>query len=86
MGRNADLGQAQHEVLGDAVVEHPLAGDHALLGVVEGGRVILEILDQRARLRSLEQDLALAFVNPPASHFATVDPDPKPPGSRPRPQ
>jgi energy-coupling factor transporter ATP-binding protein EcfA2 len=53
-------------------VEHALAGDHALLLIVEGGRVVLEILDQRAGLRPLEQDLGLAFVNLAATAHATV--------------
>jgi hypothetical protein len=63
MRRHPDLLQPHHQVFGDAVVEHALAGDHALLLVVEGGGVVLEILDQRARLRTLEQDLGLAFVD-----------------------
>ena len=62
MGGDADLGQPQHQVFADAVVEHALAGDHALLGAVEGGGVVLEVLHQGARLRPLEQDLGLAFV------------------------
>ena len=34
-----------------------------LLLRVEGGGVVLEILDERAGLRSFEQDLGLAFVD-----------------------
>src|SRR3546814_18442591 len=50
-------------MLGNAVVEHPLAGDRALFLGVEGGRVVLEILDERAGLRTLIEDLGLAFVD-----------------------
>ena len=57
-------------ILGDAVVEHALAGDRALLLVVEGGGVVLEVLDERAGLGPLEQDLGLAFVDAAAAgHF-----------------
>ncbi len=72
VGRHADLGQPHHQVFGDAVVEHALAGDDALLLVVEGGGVVLEVLDQRAGLGPLEQDLGLAFVDLPAAAHATV--------------
>ena len=54
-------------MLGDAVVEHALAVDRTLLLGVEGGGVVLEILDQRARLRALVEDLGLAFVDLAAS-------------------
>ena len=51
-----------HQVFADAVVQHALAGDDALLGAVAGGGVVLEILHQGAGLRSLEQDLGFAFI------------------------
>ena len=63
MGRDADRAEQGEDMLGDAVVEHALAGDRALLLGVEGGRVVLEILDQRARLGTLVEDLGLAFVD-----------------------
>ena len=72
MGRDADRAEPQHQILGDPVVEHALAGDHALLLVVEGGRVVLEVLDQGAGLRSLEEDLGLALVDGAATALATV--------------
>ena len=59
MGRHADLVQPQHDVFGDAVVEHALAADHALLLGVEGAGVVLEILDDRARFRPSYRTLAL---------------------------
>src|SRR3954470_7673535 len=63
MRRDADLAELGHQVFGDAVVEHALAGDRALLLVVEGAGVVFEILHQGARLRSFEQDLGLALIN-----------------------
>ena len=46
-------------IFADAVVEHALAGDRALLLVVEGGGVVLEILDERAGLGPSNSTLAL---------------------------
>ena len=67
MRGHADLVEPRHQVLGDAVVEHPLAGNHALLLVVESGGVVLEILHQGAGLGPFVEDLRLAFVDPPAT-------------------
>ena len=63
VGRDADRAEQREDVLGDAVVEHALAVDRALLLGVEGGRVVLEILDERARLGTFVEDLGLAFVD-----------------------
>ena len=52
------------DVLGDAVVEHALAFDQRVLLGVEGGRIVLEMLDERAGLGPFVQDLGLAFVDP----------------------
>ena len=47
----------------------PLPSMHRLLVGVEGGGVVLEILDERAGLRPLVEDLGLAFVDhAPALH------------------
>src|SRR5207248_1076373 len=61
MGRDADFGEAQHQELADAVVEHALAGDRAALLVVEGAGVVLEVLHDGAGFRPLEQHLGLAL-------------------------
>ena len=59
----------------DAVVEHALAVDRAALLRVEGGGVVLEILDQRAGLGTLVEDLGLAFVDLAATgHKAVATP------------
>ena len=63
VGRDADRLERGEDMLGDAVVEHALAVDRAALLRVEGGRVVLEILDQRAGLGTLVEDLGLAFVD-----------------------
>ena len=51
------------QILGDAVVEDAFALDLVVLLVVEGGGVVLEMLDERARLRPFIENLGLAFVN-----------------------
>ncbi len=55
--------QPRHHELADAVVQHALAFQHRLLLGVEGGRVVLEILDQRAGLGTLVEDLGLPLVD-----------------------
>jgi hypothetical protein len=63
MGRHADRVQLRHQVFADAVVEHALAVERRFLGRVEGGGVVLEILDERSGLGPLIEDLGLALVN-----------------------
>jgi hypothetical protein len=60
---NPDRVQVLHDEPADLVVDHALAFEDRLLLGVEGGRVVLEILDERARFWPLEQDLGLAFVD-----------------------
>jgi hypothetical protein len=57
------------DVLGDAVVQHALAVDDLVLLRIEGGRIVLEMLDQSAGLRTLVEDLGLAFVDTAATRF-----------------
>ena len=64
---HADLAELLEQILGDAVVEDALALDLVVLLVVEGGGVVLEMLNERAGLRPLVQDLGLAFVDAPAA-------------------
>ena len=64
---NPDIVQVVEDVFGDAVVEHALAVDHLVLLGVEGGGVVLEVLDQRARLGALIEDLGLAFIDAAAA-------------------
>src|SRR5205085_1807061 len=45
------------------VVDDALALQHGLLGRVEGGGVVLEVLDQGAGLGPLVEDLGLALVD-----------------------
>ena len=75
MRRDADLGELHHQEFADAVVEHALAGDRAALLVVEGGGVVLEILDERAGLGAFEQHLGLAFVDLLASRHGDLRPE-----------
>jgi hypothetical protein len=67
MGRHADLAELLEEILGDAVVEDAFALDLVVLFVVEGGGVVLEVLDERARFRAFIEDLGFAFVNAPTA-------------------
>ena len=67
MGRDTHPVEMGEDVLRDAVVEHALAVHHLVLLLVEGGRVVLEELDQRTRLRAFVKDLGLAFVDSAAS-------------------
>src|SRR6478672_122385 len=70
MGRDADRRERREDMLGDAVVDDALAADRAALLRVERGRIVLEILDKRARLRTLVEDLGLALIDlAAASHF-----------------
>ena len=59
--------QMIEDIFGDAVVEDALAVDNRMLLGIEGGRVVLEVLDQRARLRALIEDFGLAFVDAAAA-------------------
>src|SRR6185369_2297489 len=61
--RHADVVQALKQIFGNAVVEDALALDHLMLFGIEGGRVVLEVLNQSARLRALIEDLRLAFID-----------------------
>src|SRR5262249_17971376 len=46
------------------------AFDHLMLLGVEGGRIVLEVLDQGARLGALVKHLCLAFINAsPTAHW-----------------
>jgi hypothetical protein len=63
VGRNPDIVQVLEDVFGDPVVEDTLALDDIVLLRIERGRVILEVLDQRSGLRSLIEDLRLAFID-----------------------
>jgi hypothetical protein len=65
--RHPRLVEAGHQIFGDAVVEHALAGDRAALLIVEGARVVLEVLHERAGLGSLEQHFGFAFVDAAAA-------------------
>jgi hypothetical protein len=63
MGRHSDIVQMLEHIFGDAIVEHALAFDHLVLLGVESGGVVLEVLNQRSRLRALIEDFRLAFVD-----------------------
>jgi hypothetical protein len=71
------------DVFGNAVVEDAFALDDIVFLRIEGGRVILEVLDQRSGLGAFVEDLALAFIDAATAahrrvpwfvHLATVAP------------
>src|SRR5262245_61574761 len=63
VSRHPDVVEMLKDVFGDAIVEDALALDDLVLFRIEGGRVVLEVLDQRSRLRSFVEDLRLAFID-----------------------
>src|ERR671920_276868 len=67
MRRHANVVEVLEHVFGDAIVQHALAVDHLVLLGVEGGRVVLEMLDEGSRLRPLIEDLRLALVDATAA-------------------
>jgi hypothetical protein len=70
VGRHPDIVEVLKQVLRDPVVEDALALDHLVFLGVERGRIVLEVLDQGSRLRSLVKDLGLAFINAaPTAHW-----------------
>src|SRR5262249_12970198 len=58
-----DIVEVLEHVFGDAVVQDALALDDLVLLGVEGGRIVLEVLNQRPGLRSFIEDLRLAFID-----------------------
>jgi hypothetical protein len=69
--RHADLAELHEQIFGDAVVEDAFALDLVVLLVVEGCRVVLEVLDERTLLRAFVQNLGLAFVDTAAPVHVT---------------
>jgi len=63
MGGDAEIVKPGEYELGNALVKHALAFNHGLLLGVEGGCVIFEMHDHRARLGAFVENLGLAFVN-----------------------
>src|SRR5690606_16024115 len=63
VGRDAQIVELGEDELGNPVVQHAFAVDHFVAGAVAGGGVVLEILNQSARLGTLEQDLGLALID-----------------------
>src|SRR5262249_53474297 len=63
VGRDSDIVEMLENIFGDPVVENALTLDHLMLLRVEGGRVVLEVLDQRSGFRTFVEDLCLAFVD-----------------------
>src|SRR5262249_16353686 len=59
-------------VFRDAIVQHALAFDHLVLLRIEGGRVVLEVLDQCAGFGSLVEDLRLALIDAASAAHGSV--------------
>src|SRR3546814_7564087 len=72
MGRDTNLRQQCENMLGNAVIQYTLTADGAFFLRIEGGRVILEILDDGAGLRPFIEDLGFAFINLGATGHAGV--------------
>ncbi len=67
VSRDADGIQMIEDIFGNPVVEHAFAVNNLVFLVVEGSRVVLEVLNQGSRFRTFVKDLALTFVNAPAA-------------------
>src|SRR5690606_11583086 len=67
VGWNTHAVEMRENVLGDAVVKHTFAIDDFVLLLVKRGCVVLEELDEGARLGSFVKDLGLAFINATAT-------------------
>src|SRR5579883_1359124 len=63
MRRHADVVEVLEDVFRNPVVEHALAFDHLMLFGIEGGRIVLEVLDQSSWLGPFVEDLRLAFID-----------------------
>ena len=62
--------QPREEIFGDPVVQDPLAIDGIALLVVEGGCIVLEMLNESAGFRSFVKHLCLALVHAaPTAHM-----------------
>src|SRR3546814_15418684 len=72
MGRDTNLRQQCENMLGNAVIQYTLTADGAFFLRIEGGRVILEILDDGAGLRPFIEDLGFAFINLAETSYAWV--------------
>src|SRR5712692_3007987 len=72
VGWNPDVVEVLEYVFGDAVVEDALAFDHLMLLRIEGGRVVLEVLNQRTGLGALVEDLRLALIDAAAAAHRNV--------------
>src|SRR5664280_1806183 len=67
MRGNPDIVEVLEYVFGDPVVENAFAFNDLVFLGVEGGGVILEVLNQRSRLGALIEDLRLALINAAAA-------------------
>src|SRR5579859_1862306 len=60
---HADRVQADHHIFADSIVDDALTLEYRLLRAVEGGGVVLEILDQGAGLGPLVENLGLSLID-----------------------
>src|SRR5882724_6734874 len=70
--RHADVVQPLEQILRDAIIEDALALDHLVLLGIEGRCIVLEMLNQGARFRTLIEDLRLAFINAASAAHRSV--------------
>ncbi len=63
MRRHADVVQILEYIFRNPVVQHAFAFNHFVFFGVEGGRIVLKMLDQRSWFGSFVQDLRLSFID-----------------------
>ena len=72
MGRHTDLVEICKNIFRNAVVQHAFAVNNLMLFGIEGGGIILEVLDQSSRFRAFIKDLGLTLIYPTATSHQRV--------------
>ena len=62
MRLNAELGELQKNIFGNAIVQNAFAFDHVVFFGVKGGGVVFEMLHKRAGFGALIEHFGLALI------------------------
>src|SRR6516162_1996143 len=72
MRGHADVVEVLEHVFGNTIVQDALAFDYLMFFRIEGGGIVLEVLNQPSWLRSFIKNLRLAFVDTATSAHWSV--------------